>query len=190
MTVLPRCRRALILGDGDGRFTAELLCQQPELQAKAVDASRAMLRVLRRRVRSRVAKPRLSTTAADLRGYTPRFAPDLIVTHFVLDCLTQRETEALVERLTPLLTPGGLWLVSEFHVPDGLLHWPARLYIRSLYLAFRLLTSLRVTRVPDYETPMRRAGLVLLREHRSLGGLLRAQLWGKPGSRFAGPDLG
>ena len=43
------CRRALVLGDGDGRFTARLLRANPEVEIDTVDASTAMLRALLRR---------------------------------------------------------------------------------------------------------------------------------------------
>ena len=43
------CSQALILGDGDGRFTAKLLAASPSLEADAVDSSAAMLRLLRAR---------------------------------------------------------------------------------------------------------------------------------------------
>ncbi|MGH9599640.1 MAG: class I SAM-dependent methyltransferase, partial [Terracidiphilus sp.] len=38
---LSGCRRALVLGDGDGRFTAQLLCANPQVEVDAVDASKA-----------------------------------------------------------------------------------------------------------------------------------------------------
>lgn len=169
-------RHALLLGDGDGRFTAALFQAHPGLLAEAVDSSLAMLTALRRRTSS----PALTVTHADVRAYTPAFTPDLVVTHFVLDCLTQPEAEALIGRLTPLLATDGLWLVSEFRLPAGPLHWPARAYIRVLYFAFRLFTGLRVTRLPDYTTPMRQAGLQLVHERHALFGLLTSQLWRKP----------
>jgi hypothetical protein len=37
------CRRALVFGDGDGRFLAELVRHSPKMQVTAVDASREML---------------------------------------------------------------------------------------------------------------------------------------------------
>jgi ubiquinone/menaquinone biosynthesis C-methylase UbiE len=46
---LPTLNRALILGDGDGRFLAQLLTTQPQLQALAVDTSATMLHLLRQR---------------------------------------------------------------------------------------------------------------------------------------------
>ena len=42
--------RALILGDGDGRFTARLLAANPEISVDAVDSSATMLHLLTKRV--------------------------------------------------------------------------------------------------------------------------------------------
>ena len=47
---LPQCknaRRALVLGDGDGRFLRELLRQNPVVQADYVDLSSRMLQLAR-----------------------------------------------------------------------------------------------------------------------------------------------
>ena len=40
------CRRALVLGDGDGRFTARLLRENPNLEVTAVDGSPRMIQSL------------------------------------------------------------------------------------------------------------------------------------------------
>ena len=167
--------QALILGDGDGRFSARLLASYPQLRVEAVDRSGAMLALLRQHCANDAA--RLETHRADARTYAPRTQPDLVVTHFFLDCLTQPEVEALAARLTPQLAPGALWLVSDFRIPQGLLYWPARGYVRLLYLAFRLLTRLRTTHLPDHASPLRDCGFSLVAEHRSLFGVLTTELW-------------
>ncbi len=43
-------RRALVLGDGDGRFLRRLLDASPELHADYVDRSQKMLEITQRRV--------------------------------------------------------------------------------------------------------------------------------------------
>jgi SAM-dependent methyltransferase len=181
---LPRLHnrtQALILGDGDGRFTARLLAANPNLKADAVDLSQTMLGLLRRRVPHPRAAPvgssRLRTHHADARTFTPTKSPDLIVTHFFLDCLTQLEVDALVARLTPASAPQTLWLISDFRIPSGPLHWPARAYIRLLYLAFRILTGLRTTHLPDHAAALRRCGFTRIAEHHELFGLLTTELW-------------
>jgi SAM-dependent methyltransferase len=182
-------RKALILGDGDGRFTARLLAANPALEAEAVDLSAVMLRLLRHRSSSSsrsllssrsVAEgsaSRLRTHHTDARTFTPSVAPDLVVTHFFLDCLTQSEVDALVTRLTPRLAPRAVWLVSDFRIPPGPLHWPARIYIRMLYFAFRILTGLRTTQLPSHADALSRCGFTQTAVHRNLCGLLTTELW-------------
>lgn len=172
---LKGCRQALVLGDGDGRFCARLLEVERELRATAVDGSAAMLALLVRRCAR--ARERLTPQQADVRFYQPARNSDLVVTHFLLDCLTQLEVEALVAELTPTLRPKALWLVSEFRVPSGWLRWPAWVLVRSLYLAFRILTGLRVTRLPDYAAALRANGFAVVAEERKLFGVLTTELW-------------
>lgn len=168
-------RRALVLGDGDGRFLSALLQCNPLLQADAVDASPAMLRLLEDRCAS--AKPRLRIFHSDAVAFVPDRTYDLVVTHFFLDCLTQDELETLIDRVVPALSPRALWLVSDFRIPEGPIKLPARVLIRGLYLAFRVLTGLRVTHLPDYESPLVEAGFDRVAQRRSFAAILSTELW-------------
>ncbi len=177
---LPRlgeCRSALVLGDGDGRFTARMMALHPEMCVQVVELSPVMMRLLAARVARVGARDRLRTMVGDALDFEPDGPVDLVVTHFFLDCLTQEELELLVRRLRPCLATGALWVVSEFQAPGGWLRMPGKLLIRGLYLAFRVLTGLRVTRVPTYREPLRLARLVRVGEHLEMGGLLTTQLW-------------
>jgi SAM-dependent methyltransferase len=165
---------ALILGDGDGRFTARLLAANPALHADAVDTSAVMLHLLR--TRSGAAN-RLRTHHADALTITLPPGADLVVAHFFFDCFPQPELDTLIARIASGVEPGALWLVSEFRIPTGPLHWPARTYIRMLYLAFDILTGLRATRLPDFAAALHRAGLAPIAIHRSLFGLITTELW-------------
>jgi len=71
LSELKSCRNALILGDGDGRFTAALLAANPQLNVDAVDSSAAMLRLLTQRARTAApdASTRLRTHHADALAY-------------------------------------------------------------------------------------------------------------------------
>jgi hypothetical protein len=170
---------ALVLGDGDGRFLARLLHQNAILlHADAVDTSAAMLRLLQTRCQS--AQSRLQTHQTDALTFAaipPATPYDLVVTHFFLDCLPQSEVEALAARIAPHLAPDALWLVSEFRIPTGPLRLPAKALVRSLYVAFRILTGLRVASLPNHERALARAGLSCIAQHRSLGGVLTSELW-------------
>jgi SAM-dependent methyltransferase len=178
---LLRQKEALILGDGDGRFLAQLLAQNPHLQAAAVDTSAAMLKLLRRRCEAASPNiaPRLQTHHTNALTFSPAQGKkyDLVVTHFFLDCLTQPDLEALIHRIAPTLTPGALWLISDFRIPSGPMRVPAKIIVRTLYLAFRILTGLRTTHLPDHATPLTHTGLARISHHHCLTGILTAELW-------------
>lgn len=170
-------RQALVMGDGDGRFTARLLAAHPDVRVEAVDASAAMLRALLRRAGRNAA--RVSARCGDAREWRPRGAGfDLVVTHFFLDCLTTAEVRRLAERVRGAVQPCAVWVVSEFAVPEG---WFGRLVARPLvwwlYWAFGVLTGLGLRRLPEYAEALRSAGFGMLKRKTWLGGLLVSEVW-------------
>ncbi len=168
----------LILGDGDGRYTQRLLARNPQVHITAVDASGAMLAALQQRAATVGAAARLTVVQQDLRCFTPTGRFDSVVTHFSLDCLEEPAIDRLVDGIVPVLTPGSVWIVSEFAIPSGRAQAAfARALIGSLYFAFRLLTGLRTRRLPDYAPILARHGFVRVAESPRLGGLLTAELW-------------
>jgi SAM-dependent methyltransferase len=174
---LADCRQALVLGDGDGRFTARLLAAHPDLQVDAVDASSAMLRALRHRAGPHA--DRLRTYRADVRTWLPQgISYDLVITHFFLDCLSTAEVEALAAEVRLRTPTRARWLVSEFAIPAA---WPwrslARAIVAALYAAFGWLTGLRVRQLPDHTAALARAGFVLEKRRTWLGGLLTSEMW-------------
>jgi hypothetical protein len=186
--VLARCRttflpevaaacRAVALGDGDGRFTAELLRVNSQVRIDAVDASPAMLGALLRRAGAN--RHRVSLHCADARGWQPENEQyDLVATHFFLDCLTTEECCGLAARLRGAVAPSAVWIISEFAVPEG---WFGRLVAQPLiwllYRAFGVLTGLGVRRLPDYRAAVRDAGFALTRRRTRLRGLLVSEMW-------------
>ena len=169
-------RQALVLGDGDGRFLAQLLQRNPQLHALAVDTSSTMLHLLRQRCA--FASTRLQTLEASALIIAASPQTDLIVTHFFLDCLTQTQLGGLTHTLSQQVQPDTLWLVSDFAIPSTPLLRPlAALYIRSLYLAFRLLTGLRVTHLPNPQSALATAGFKRIARHQLCFGLLYTELW-------------
>jgi SAM-dependent methyltransferase len=173
-------QRALVLGDGDGRFTARLLRENSTVEVDAVDASGAMLDALRRRAASHADRVRVHL--ADIRDWKPAAfdAPgyDLIATHFFLDCLTTQEVRSVIANVRSAVSPSALWVVSEFAIPAG---WRGRMVARplvaGLYFCFGRLTGLTVRTLPDHASALRQGGFALLERRSRLGGLLIAELW-------------
>ena len=170
-------RAALIIGDGDGRFTAKLLQQNPHITVEAVDASGAMLHRLMRRAGHNSA--RIHSRLADARQL--HFAPrrfDLVATHFFLDCLTTGEVESLAKRVRKAMAPDAIWVISEFAIPGN---WYGRLIakpvVTALYVAFGFLTGLAIRQLPEHRNALQDAGFVLMRQQKRIWGLLVSELW-------------
>jgi Methyltransferase domain len=178
-TFLPRltdCKNALVLGDGDGRFLARLLEMNTDIYADAVDSSGVMLRLLEQRAGKNAGR-RLRTHRANALEFVLEGTYDLVVTHFFLDCFTQVEVESLCARIAGHLQAGSLWVISDFRIPAGVMRWPARGVVRGLYAAFRMLTGLRTTSLPDHGAALAAAGMKRVAERLWLGGMLTSELW-------------
>ena len=168
---------ALVMGDGDGRFTAQLLRANSQVQIDAVDSSPAMLGSLLRSAGSHAVRVRVH--CADARTWQPANPPyDLVVSHFFLDCLATEEIQSLAERVRGAVSSAARWVVSEFAIPEG---WFGRLVARPLvwllYRAFGLLTGLAVRSLPNHADALRDAGFTLDKRCSWLHGLLVSEIW-------------
>jgi SAM-dependent methyltransferase len=163
-------RRALVLGDGDGRFLHDLLQKNPLVRADYVDLSGRMLELARRKAGA----DRVAYREVDAR--TAEFAPaeyDLIATHFFFDCFTAEELDALIGRIAPAAKPGAQWVVSEFCASTV----PSRLLVRALYLFFRFATGLRTRSLADHRPILRSHGFRLIDARPSSGNFVVSELW-------------
>ena len=170
-------QHALVLGDGDGRFTAALLEANATVTVDAVDASGAMLKALLKRAGQHA--KRVQIHQMDMRTWKPGTVRyDLIASHFFLDCFTTDEVEDLAGQVAIATCPGALWAISDFHVPAGVYgQIIARPLVAALYRAFGLLTGLGVRSLPHHGLALARSGFALGARRCFLGGLLVAEGW-------------
>jgi ubiquinone/menaquinone biosynthesis C-methylase UbiE len=173
------CQRALVYGDGDGRFLVKMVRRVPEIRATAVDASRKMLLQLAQQLPSQAQVQLVHGDALDYAAAGSLDAPfDLIVSHFFLDCFNEVQIASLLGRVNAAAKKSALWVVSDFAVPQRM---PGRLVgsfiVRGLYIAFGLLTGLRARRLPDHARVMRASGWVLEDRRELLAGLLISECW-------------
>jgi SAM-dependent methyltransferase len=163
-------RRALVLGDGDGRFLRDLLRRNPVVLADYVDLSRRMLELARDKAGSERVKYR---RADALTLEFPEGEYDLIATHFFFDCFGQGELEPLIGRIADAAKPGARWVVSEFRTASI----PARLLVTALYAFFRVTTGLKNRKLVDHRPILRSHGFRLINASHSLGSLVVSELW-------------
>jgi SAM-dependent methyltransferase len=173
-------RRVLILGEGDGRFLAQLLRRNRRASVAVIETSERMIQLAGQRVpleeRARVKFYQMDAVAGGLPGSSF----DLVVTHSFLDILSRHEAEALICKVSALLSPGAGWLVSEFQQPAGRFRRPhARLWLGAMYSFFSMTTGLRATKLPPYREVMQRCGLAEIAHRERRFGLIRSQVWRK-----------
>ncbi len=149
---LTRARKALVLGDGDGRFLAKFLEVNSQVKVDAVDSSAAMLKLLERRIRAMGigAHERLTIYRGDLlRFEPPGWEYDLLAAHFFLDCFSEAELDEMMRRIASHLAPGAMVVISDFAIPrSGVVRPMARVIVGGLYWAFGIITGLRVRKLP------------------------------------------
>ena len=165
-----RARRALVLGDGDGRFLRELLRRNAAVRADYMDVSRRMLEL----ARSRAGADRANYQQADaLTVEFPRDEYDLIATHFFFDCFGPPELELIIKQVADATKPRAQWIVSEFCTSNI----PARLLVSALYLFFGITTGLKTRRLADHRPILRAHGFRLISASHSRGALVVSELW-------------
>ncbi len=165
----------LILGDGDGRFTAEFVKRNPRAQVESIDSSTRMIEIAKRRAGDYAAN--VNFRVGDARTMPLQGKYDLVVTHFFLDCFTDEELETLAVRVAEHCEPAAAWVISEFGLPEsGLARVAARLLIRCLYFCFRLATGLKVNRLSDYGSLLTRLGFSLAERRTAFRGLLVSEM--------------
>jgi ubiquinone/menaquinone biosynthesis C-methylase UbiE len=178
---LRESRRALLCGGGDGRFLAELLRANPQVEITYVDLSMEMLRVAERRVTllGKNYRNRVQFFCADVLTFVPPHGDyDLFATHFFLDCLTRDDIQILILKMMKWARPRAKWVLSEFRYSQSVFGrvWTGTI-IRALYAAFRVATGLRVTHITPHTALLRSAGFYRQQREIATGGLLISELW-------------
>jgi ubiquinone/menaquinone biosynthesis C-methylase UbiE len=138
---IPLPKRALILGEGNGRFLCELLQTHPKIDIDCVDSSARMLELARARIyRDHFESlSQLRFIHADFLKWSPSDSYDLIVTHFFLDCFQRDVISAIVDKLSRAATFDANWLLADFAIPPSgtLSRLHAKFWLRAMYLFFR-----------------------------------------------------
>jgi ubiquinone/menaquinone biosynthesis C-methylase UbiE len=149
---IPRPKRALILGQGNGRFLCELLRAHPKIDVDCIDASPEMLRIARRRVERKCPESLLHVhfLRRDVLRWSPQASYDLLATHFFLDCFRRDQLEEIIAKLSGAASAGAVWLLADFTIPTRpLARLHALLWLCTMYAFFRATTDITANRIVD-----------------------------------------
>lgn len=167
-------RRALLVGEGDGRFLSAALTACPQAHFTVLDASARMLDLARRAAAAN--NDRVEFIHATLPDWQPAAADayDLLVTNFFFDCFTPAELAPVVAALSRAAASECTWLVAEFAPARN---WRTRTLLALAYAFFRQTAGVRARAVPEHSGLMKTHGFRLLREESMSRGLITTQLW-------------
>lgn len=174
-------RRALIVGEGIGRFLRELVRRHPRIEVDCVDATERMLGLARRRIERELPDSlnRIRFLQSDLMSWAPpEGSYDLVVTHFFLDCFSEEQIADVVGSLARAAAPQATWLLADFRIPpDGFRRVHARAWLAAMYRFFRFTARIEARALIDPSPFLDAAGFDLIQQHLSRNGMLKSELW-------------
>lgn len=177
---IPRPRRALVVGEGNGRFLCELLRAHPRIDIDCVDASGGMLALARARVR-RLRPESLASVRffhLDVLNWSPPDSYDLLVTHFFLDCFPREQVGAIVAKLAQAARPTAIWLIADFCIPHRrFARTHAKFWVRMMYAFFRVVAGIPTKELVDPTPYLQCNGFIGRSLRLSRGGMLRSGLY-------------
>jgi len=181
-------RKALVIGDGDGRFLTTLALNNHVVALDAIDLSGKMIELARERLNASQCpnRSRINLQQGDIRTAEPAGDDyDLIATHFFFDVFPTSELNCVIDRVASWAAPDAIWIVSEFDLPRSA--WKrakARFWLRIMYAFFRITTKLSNQQLPCWRPLLREAGFIRQRQLCFKGGFIVSELWqrapGKP----------
>jgi ubiquinone/menaquinone biosynthesis C-methylase UbiE len=172
---IPSPRRVLILGEGNGRFVTEFVRAHPAAAVDCIEASERMIELAQKRVNA----PQVHFTHANVWDTALAAGTyDLIVTHFFLDCFADAALCEVVEKAAAAATTDASWLLADFRLPkSGWRRFHASLWIRAMYLFFRLTSGLQTRRLDAPSPLLRESGFECVRQQQSRFGMIKSELW-------------
>lgn len=179
---LPRLygrRHALLAGEGHGRFLADLLRSNVDIQITYLDSSAEMLRIARERLtKESLPLHQVTFLHRDILDWEPEHTYDLVVTQFFLDCFPPPQLAQVVTILAKAACPQAWWLVCDFQIPpSGPARWRAQAIHWLMYRFFRTFTKLPAAALTQPAKFLEQQGFTSIERRESEWGLLYSQLW-------------
>lgn len=187
LSELEQSKNLLLLGDGDGRFSTQLLRTLPGIQISSLDASAPLLQAAKkRRKKNGILENGIRAINEDVlnwKGDGQKY--DSVVAQFFFDSFEGNELETIADQLQNVLNPGGKLLVSEFNIPRDtrIGNLRARITLTVLYTVFGVLTDLKTKRLTDHTPILCGEGFILKKTKFFSQKILAAQVFELPGKR-------
>lgn len=165
----------LIVGGGTGWILDEIASRFPQARITYLDNSQKMIQLAQQRNAAHELQVSFRLGTVDTLSAEESF--DLIFTPFFLDLFTNEELARVCQKLDAALRPGGVWLVADFSLPDGLFRSLGWLLIRAMYAFFGFVSGLTTRQLPDYQANFSKTYYRLCFHHKFVGGLIESKVF-------------
>lgn len=179
--------RILLIGEGNGRFLAELLREKIGGHVTVVDSSPRMLSLLQKRIRSLDHRTDVQVVCTDFLTWSdelPSF--DAIVTHFLLDLFRPASQRRIVSRVTELAKPQALWINVDYQLVKST--WRHRLIDWLQYQFDVVFSGIEADRQYDPSPYINDFGWMVEEERYFCTGSVAAQALSRNGNRSYSPE--
>ena len=171
---IPKNAKVLIAGGGTGAIIEAIGKIHPAgLDITFVEISEKMLARARQRNRFGNKVTYINAPVEDT-ALAPNF--DVVITPFLLDSLSPQVFDRVFNNLYQKLTPGALWLNTDFQLTGK---WWQKPLLKSMYFFFRMMGCVDVTDLPDMKLHFEKKGLILLNEVTFFGDFIATAVYCK-----------
>ena len=162
----------LIIGGGTGWILDEITeLQANGLEIVYVEKSSKMINAARKRLTG-LNKVLFVNKAIENSKLDKSF--DIVITSFFFDSLSNSTIDTVFEKLAVNLSPGGIWLYSDFIEPKKLWH---KLLLSVMYQFFKVVCKIEAGNLPDLTLLFNKFNLDLIEEKSFYGNFITGRIY-------------
>jgi ubiquinone/menaquinone biosynthesis C-methylase UbiE len=165
----------LIIGGGTGEILESLTKLHPAgLRITYVEISAKMMALSRKR---NTGQNDVTYIIENIEQVILKQQFDVVITAFLFDNFSDESLATVFPLIDAQVKPGGLWLNTDFQLTGPL--WQ-KVMLKGMYIFFRLMAAVDVTRLPDVKQMFRVHSYYLLNEKTFYGNFILATVYRKP----------
>ena len=161
----------LILGGGTGWLLANVLKTNLKGKVWYVEASLKMIELSKRKIPT-VEMSRVFFIHGTEHSIPAEIAFDVVITPFFLDLFTNNHCQVVVQKITSCLHSKSIWVVTDFIN----LAWWHNGMLFMMYKFFKLTSNIEASKLPEWESILKRHGLIEMRSHLFYKGFIKGAL--------------
>ncbi|SFC05306.1 class I SAM-dependent methyltransferase [Spirosoma endophyticum] len=174
---IPHDATILLVGGGTGWLLEQVLIKCKPRRVLYLELSARMVAKASHRMVKNGVVGSVEFRVGDVRDLPTDEPFDILITPFLLDLFPESTLQTdVIPRLLRILKPTSLWLVTDFvatHV------WWQKALLWSMIRFFQLTAGIEAKQLPDWQRFLADAGLIRQESQPQVGGMVRAEIWGR-----------